>query len=253
MKIGFTEHGDAGLDLSWAEKLNTVNGVIAITKNITPGLAEILLNLKARNFPFILHATCTGWGASVMEPHVPEPFKQLQAIVGLILAGIPYDRIVLRVDPIIPNTEGLARLANVLQMANQMGITPACRVRVSVMDEYPHVRERFAKAGIQPINNTFHANAHQLQQITDVLKAYGSRYETCAEAGRLTDPIFIHQGCISMQDLNIMGLNLNDDPGMNRQNRGQCMCLGIKKELFPWQRKNPCPHGCLYCFWKDSH
>lgn len=35
-KIGITEAGDAGLDLSWANKLDTVDGAIVITKCITP-------------------------------------------------------------------------------------------------------------------------------------------------------------------------------------------------------------------------
>ena len=37
MKIGFTERGDAGLDLSWYDKVHTqhCDGLIAITKNLT--------------------------------------------------------------------------------------------------------------------------------------------------------------------------------------------------------------------------
>ena len=37
MKIGFTEQGDAGIDLSWTCKLENdeVDGAVLITKNIT--------------------------------------------------------------------------------------------------------------------------------------------------------------------------------------------------------------------------
>lgn len=35
MKIGITEQGDAGLDLSWVKKLSNVDAAILITKNLT--------------------------------------------------------------------------------------------------------------------------------------------------------------------------------------------------------------------------
>ena len=35
-KIGITEAGDAGLDLSWKEKLGTVDGAVVITKCVSP-------------------------------------------------------------------------------------------------------------------------------------------------------------------------------------------------------------------------
>lgn len=35
-KIGITEAGDAGLDLSWVNKLDTVDGAVVITKCISP-------------------------------------------------------------------------------------------------------------------------------------------------------------------------------------------------------------------------
>ena len=34
-RIGITEAGDAGLDLSWVDKLNDVDGAVVITKQIT--------------------------------------------------------------------------------------------------------------------------------------------------------------------------------------------------------------------------
>lgn len=45
-KIGITEAGDAGLDLSWANKLDTVDGAIVITKCITPDFYEVALANK---------------------------------------------------------------------------------------------------------------------------------------------------------------------------------------------------------------
>lgn len=57
-KIGITEAGDAGLDLSWANKLDTVDGAIVITKCITPDFYEVALANKDK---LIIHATITGY------------------------------------------------------------------------------------------------------------------------------------------------------------------------------------------------
>lgn len=44
-KIGITEAGDAGLDLSWANKLDTVDGAIIITKCISPEFYDAVLSI----------------------------------------------------------------------------------------------------------------------------------------------------------------------------------------------------------------
>ena len=66
-KIGATDGGDAGLDLSWKEKLSSVDGAVLITKRVTPKLIEAVRNLPN----VIVHATCTGYGSTVLEPNVP--------------------------------------------------------------------------------------------------------------------------------------------------------------------------------------
>ena len=38
--IGITERGDAALNMSWTKKLHTVDGIIAITKNLTDEFIE---------------------------------------------------------------------------------------------------------------------------------------------------------------------------------------------------------------------
>ena len=62
-KIGATDGGDAGLDLSWVDKLNTVDGAIVITKNLTQGFRDAVLSNKDK---LIIHATTTGYGAMLV-------------------------------------------------------------------------------------------------------------------------------------------------------------------------------------------
>lgn len=72
------------------------------------------------------------------------------------------------------------------------------------------------------------------------------RIESCAEPG-LTEPIAC--GCISDYDLNLLGFSEDaESNGAGYQRKG-CMCYAGKTELL--KHKTRCPHGCLYCYWKD--
>ena len=86
-KIGITEAGDAGLDLSWVNKLDTVDGAVVITKCISPEFYDAVLSNKDK---LIIHATFTGYGHSVLEPNVPSPYDEFDAIMALERAGLSF-------------------------------------------------------------------------------------------------------------------------------------------------------------------
>lgn len=56
--------GDAGIDLSWVEKMPDVNGAIVITKRITPAFMDAVIKNKDK---LIVHATITGYGGGVLD------------------------------------------------------------------------------------------------------------------------------------------------------------------------------------------
>lgn len=258
-KIGFTERGDAGRDLSWYEKCKEgeCDGIIVITKSITTGCRERVMTLYSSGFPVILHCGCTGWGSTILEPNVPSPSEQLDVLAAMLKVGFPADHVVLRIDPIIPTKEGLKRVKRVLDGALNRSILPLCRVRVSIIDEYRHVKNRFIKAGLVPVYGptAFGPSDEQMQATAGTLapyaEKYGIKFETCAEP-RLTNyapHAFVAQGCVSELDLKVMGLEY-DKAFINPQNRHGCLCLGCKKELL--ENKSRCPNGCLYCYWKEK-
>lgn len=54
---------------------------------------------------------------------------------------------------------------------------------------------------------------------------------------------------ISDYDLNLLGFSEEaESNGAGYQRKG-CMCYAGKTELL--KHKTRCPHGCLYCYWKD--
>lgn len=248
-KIGITEAGDAGLDLSWVDKLNVTDGAIVITKNVTPAFQKAVLANKDK---LIVHATITGFGGSKVEPNVPESLSNFDALNSLISNGFPKDRVVIRIDPIIPTEKGLRVARKIFENGIDNGFS---RFRVSIIDMYPHVRERFKAAGLpMPYGEVgFSPSLEQIRAVDDLLRSmfvsYGGRspalkVECCAEPG-LTNAI--HCGCISCFDLQLLGLDPDEDDGVGYQRR-DCMCYSGKRELLVG--KQQCPHGCLYCYWK---
>lgn len=244
-KIGITEAGDAGIDRSWANRLDEVDGTILITKNAALDFRALA---AANREKLIVHITCTGYGGTVVEPHVPPVFEQLKNAQDLIKRGFPWDKIVIRVDPIIPTEKGIDRALDVMKLFMDNGFS---RYRISVLDMYPHVSKRFREAGL-PAPYLFGAPEEAMRKTDKMLaaaKAYwddfsgGLRIESCAEPG-LTETI--QCGCVSAYDLELLGLHQENVDSLGPQ-RESCMCYSGKTELL--KNKRQCPHRCLYCYW----
>ena len=259
LRIGITERGDAGIDLSWRNHLNRVNGAILITKKITPEFSETLLEEHKNGRPLILHATCTGWGHSWLEPNVPTPEEQINAVKSLLNNGFPIERLVLRIDPIIPTNEGLRRFRSVIQTAEDRGLpVKTMRKRISIMDEYPHVKERLTALGKESFYGDYFYAAPWLMRntakvIDEIITKWGPGavgFESCAEPklAEMTKNLKA-TGCVSEKDIEILGLNKDELPtAVNGQHRNGCLCCTAKTELLT--NRNRCPNGCLYCYWK---
>lgn len=276
IKIGFTERGDGGRDVdTWLPKVKagSVDGIIVVTKTLTTKCANALLDLWKDGFrKIILHVTCTGWGESYIEPNAFNPYDQIHAMKMLTYEGFPLKNCVLRIDPIIPTMEGIFRAKQILYAASFAGFfeypNDVPRIRFSVLDNYPHVRQRFAAAGGPELyDGAFQAPEKDLlrlhmalHEIHQELSAYCSvpYFETCAEtftqkyvASHKDAPFKANVGCLSETDLRIMGFTdeqIKTVTGINPQNRSGCHCLSCKTELL--EHRHPCQNGCLYCYWK---
>ena len=246
MKIGITEYGDAGVDFRWVKKLSNMDGAILISKNFTEKFKEEVLK---QTKPLILHCTCTGWGQTKIEPNVPDYKTQLNSLKDIIDKGFPASMCVLRIDPILPSEEGLKHLEDVLKYFISLN-TGVNRIRISIVDEYDHVKKRYKENGLTPLYGVnFYASEEQMKKVGEVLEKYPFIYETCAEETlvKLFPEKFIIKGCISHSDLSLM--NLEAPPlWENPQHRTGCHCLSCKTEMLT--PRKPCPHNCMYCFWK---
>lgn len=242
-KIGITEAGDASFDYSWVNKLENCSGAILITKNVTDYFINEVLKHKDK---LIIHASCTGMGGTIVEPNVPVYSHQLEQVQKLINMGFPSERIIIRIDPIIPTEKGLQTAQNVIDAS------PIKHFRISIMDAYPHVRARFLQKGINPPYgpDAFQPQTKQITAMRNWLAGQNPAYifECCAEPKLADLPNVNSIGCVSENDLKLLKITTDEVFGSGFQRR-ECKCLSCKTELL--NNKHRCPHGCLYCYWKD--
>ena len=238
MKFGVTEAGDAGINFEWLDNLQPAN--IIITKQLTINNTRLINGLLDNKDRIILHCTCTGYGGTEMERNVPNPSEIHTGIEELIKMGFPTSQIVLRTDPIIPTKKGIEKAEYVWRLFSDTGIT---RCRFSIIDLYPHAKERIIKCFHKLPFNTFKAPQEMINNLLIHIKYFEHIYqfESCAE----NTPYQL--GCISQKDLDILGIDYQSEVG-GFQRRG-CLCIAGKTELL--RNRKRCPSQCLYCYWKD--
>lgn len=233
-KIGITERGDAALHLGWQEWVQT-NGrpAVLITKN-----PLLLDNFLSGMENIIVHATITGMGRTIIEPGVIYSKEACKGVVRLV-EKFGVKRVILRCDPVIPTDQGILTAQGVIEPLRSL--FPNMRMKISFMDLYPHVKERFRDAGVLKRIpwGTFDAPLELKKKAWERL----GKPEICGEKDL---PV---TGCISETDCNILGVELDDSIGKSKQ-RACCACIGVKTELL--DHPNRCKHGCLYCYWKDK-
>ena len=251
--FGITENGDASMNYEWVDGIAKMDGSILITKKLTPKFQNLVIDNMHK--PIILHVSCTGYGGSVLEPNLDPYPDTIMGIRSLLNRGFPADRIVLRVDPIIPTNKGIKLFRDVVSMAQEV-IPEITRIRISVMDMYPHVRKRFTEHNLPcPYGNNFKASPAMFKALNDVIAELKNQFptlifETCAE-GDL--PAANAVGCVSANDYKVLGLPEPDNT--RKGQRKGCLCLGDKKDLLTFKyNKTGFDHcwGCLYCYWKTE-
>lgn len=244
MRIGITERGDGGLQYErvlQALRSSEVDGAIIITKDpITLAKKVMDHGLPANT---VVHCTITGYGGTFLEPHVPDPQLAMEAYFAFADMLDDPERLVLRVDPIVPTLKGISRALDIASGCKS-------RIRVSILDLYPHVLARIKAANPEAaklLAAEYHDSIHapiltRDRIIQGVMRLGFLDVEVCGEPGMECT------GCVSARDIDAMGI-VDDRKGFTSGQRKACACIAEKTELLG--RKGRCVHGCLYCYWKD--
>ena len=268
-KIATTETYDPSLCIkSWIGHVKEYNFVLYITKVLNPDVIKLLTDSQSpmgyMNMPSVVHLTVTGWGGTFLEPNVVEPEVMKDKAAQLIAAGYPVDRIVWRVDPIVPITEGIERFERAVRLGRSLKIT---RFRSSVMQCYKHSYERLKETPIiEEIDAIYKGNfwpdKDMMFDIYCHIKDFTNQilsedcnvsFEACATSQLTSIAKFKDFGCMGAVDLIVNNIdpNFTGSHGQSMQRAG-CHCL-LKHQLIPGgYKRGRCPNKCLYCYLKDS-
>lgn len=223
-----------------AQALAEGKKVVVYTKNLTDEIKGLLLKHRAQT---VLHLTITGWGGTMLEPGVPFPDTQIEAMHRLIHAGYPSERITVRLDPIIPNFDGVETAKNVLSK-----LPTTIPVISSILQMYDRHAKLFNMFGIDKNQysvksgkSTFISKDQATKIYSYINPARWHKVSVCGHPYEIQGAI--HDGCINKKTLELLSLPLVET--LTRQRPG-CKCIGRKHQLLNYQ--HTCTHGCLYCY-----
>lgn len=97
-------------DNSWTTKLTEIN--VITTKNLTDEFVDFCVANKDKIF---LHIVINGMGKSMLEPNIPSVREMFIYTSGLIQKGFPQKQILIIVNPILSNDNGIKSLELLLR------------------------------------------------------------------------------------------------------------------------------------------
>ena len=98
VKIGITDLGEPCFDTSWIDKVNSVDGLVLVSKGHSELFHGKLLELKDKA---VWHCTITGLGGTRIEPGVIDPLRSLAEVKKVIDAGFHASNVVIRIYKIL--------------------------------------------------------------------------------------------------------------------------------------------------------
>ena len=212
----------------------------------------------------------TGYGDSIYEPGVP-PVKDVFLALGQVSEKYR-SHVVVRIDPIVPTPDGIARAVCVYNMAINLGF----KTRVSILDLYPHslrrlqnieavardeIRASMIRVSVdlvprlkmrlneytlnRALESQYSFNGKPTEHLptaerAEILATHFPNAEVCGEPG------ITSTGCVNSGVCQALGVEY---AGGQKGQRSYCPCGAQKFELL--KKAKRCEHSCWYCFWKD--
>lgn len=226
--------------------------LLLITKYL-PGCLSILDVAEELKVPTQIHCTITGLGGTKLEPHIPTSKLMVEESLRAVEKyKIDPKSVTVRIDPIVPEFQELQveEASHTLEAFASVGVRDC---RISIVDYYPHVRERFDKLGIchprgfQPPSSTKELIITHLLHLTC---QFNMELHLCAETvpkGLASSIDIDTEGCASAVSWERLGIT-NLRPATRKQRR-ECTCDREKTDLLAGLSKG-CTGGCAYCYWR---
>lgn len=220
-------------------KKSILDGIPVVAYSKAP-IPDDIINLNKTNFS--ISYTITGWGGTWLESNVLDPEVMINEFnkASVILKN----RVLLRIDPIIPTKEGIDKAIHVLK-----GIMYPIRVITSVLQIYKDQIDIIKKLGVDESLYSVVSGrarfvrrevANRVISLMHVARP-NINIQMCGMPYKVEGSI--HTGCIDDALLKAMGINeyIRIQPGVQRPG---CKCVISKKQLI----SGPCEHTCAYCY-----
>lgn len=221
-----------------------VHTIVIWTKNPQAMLSnERLCSTLARYRQLYVHLTITGFGGSVLEPHIP-PW---QDVVGMLAQLVVFTgdarRISWRFDPIIRVEVNGTLFSNIdlfAPLAEAVGEAGIAFCRTSWVEPYAKVQRRLARRGITLQLHSPEERREHARELTRIAASHGMGIHFCAVAD------FPRSRCIDGELLSRLHPDgLNCSPARAKGQRPLCGCT--QSIDIGWYSQK-CLHGCLYCY-----
>lgn len=188
--------------------------------------------------------TITGWGGTWLEPGVPVPTEMIRHLNEIIEKFKGTQRLRLRIDPVVPTFEGIARASTV-----SMYVKEPINIVTSIIQIYKGQEEVARRLGIKMDLYTVKSGRALFPRkevaerwLTALYKSNASligRVQFCGMPYNI--PGAIHTGCIDKSLLESIGVK-DFKPAIG--NRPSCKCVIKKRQIV----QGKCKHGCTYCY-----
>lgn len=138
--VGITNNGDPTMDLSWINKVDTVDLVVLTTKNagalINSEIEPVIEKIKDK---LIIEVSVTGYGKTAMEPNSPPTLVSAMMINELLKKGY---NVIVRIDPIILTQRGLDKAKSVIDDLRKYMPNTLLNIRYGLLTEFEHFKNR---------------------------------------------------------------------------------------------------------------
>lgn len=125
--VSYYKNFDPSLDYTWIDKMTDIN--IINTRNLNQQLCDVFLANKHRIF---IHLYLSGMGKTPFEPNIPSVKTIFEYLKYLVRNGFPINQILIVINPILPNDNGLKAL----------------KLLLKVLTEYKELRLRWVRTNL---------------------------------------------------------------------------------------------------------
>lgn len=156
--VSYYKNYDPTLTYEWVQKLTDIN--IINTKKFTQEFCDIILQNKHRIF---LHVTLTGMGQTPFEPNISTVKSTFEYLKYLVNNGFPVNQILIIINPILSNDNGLKALKLLLR----------------VLTEYKELRLRWVRTNLllyKTVSDLYDSKFKQDKKMLKYSKDFGGKY-----------------------------------------------------------------------------